>query len=89
MYKLKVRAFYPSPAMWFKYKGQRFKILKAKISNLQDEEGKIINLPLTIACKNNSLDILEIQAEGKKPLNIKEFVLGNNQFQLNAIIDND
>ncbi len=85
----KVRAFYPSPAMWFKYKGQRFKILKAKISNLQDEKGKIINLPLTIACKNNSLDILEIQAEGKKPLSIKEFILGNNQFQLNAIIDND
>ena len=44
---------------------------------------------LTIACKNNSLDILEIQAEGKKPLSIKEFILGNNQFQLNAIIDND
>lgn len=85
----KVRAFYPSPAMWFKHKGQRFKILKAKISNLQDDEGKIINLPLTIACKNNSLDILEIQAEGKKPLDIKEFVLGNNQFQLNSIIDND
>ncbi len=85
----KVRAFYPSPAMWFKYKGRRFKILKAKISNKQDEEGKIINLPLTVACKNNSLDILKIQVEGKKPLDIKEFVLGNNQFQLNTMIDND
>ena len=85
----KVRAFYPSPAMWFKYKGQRFIILKAKISNKQDDEGKIINLPLTVACKNDSLDILKIQAEGKKPLDIKEFVLGNNQFQLNAMIDND
>ena len=29
----KIRAFYPSPAMWFKHKGQRYKILKAKISN--------------------------------------------------------
>ncbi len=85
----KVRAFYPSPAMWFKYKGRRFKILKAKISNKQDDEGKIIDLPLTVACKNNSLDILKIQVEGKKPLDIKEFVLGNNQFQLNTMIDND
>ena len=85
----KVRAFYPSPALWFKYKGQRFKILKVKISNKQDVEGKIINLPLTVACSKNSLDILEIQAEGKKPLNIKEFVLGNNQFQLNEIINNE
>ena len=75
--------------MWFKYKGQRFKILKVKISNKQDVEGKIINLPLTVACSKNSLDILEIQAEGKKPLNIKEFVLGNNQFQLNEIINNE
>ena len=66
----KIRAFYPSPAMWFKYKGQRYKILKAKISNKQDVEGKIINLPLTVACSEQSLDILEIQAEGKKPLNI-------------------
>jgi hypothetical protein len=33
------------------------------------------------------LDILEIQAEGKKPLNIKEFALGNNQFQLNEKIN--
>ena len=85
----KVRAFYPSPAMWFKFKGQRFKILKVRISNKQDDEGKIINLPLTVACSKNSLDILEIQAEGKKPLDIKDFVLGNNQFQLNEIIDND
>ena len=83
----KVRAFYPSPAMWFKFKGQRFKILKVRISNKQDDEGKIINLPLTVACKNDSLDILKIQAEGKKPLDIKEFVLGNNQFQINETIN--
>jgi methionyl-tRNA formyltransferase len=74
--------------MWFIHKGHRYKILKAKISNKQDVEGKIINLPLTVACSEQSLDILEIQAEGKKPLNIKEFVLGNNQFQLNEKINN-
>ena len=85
----KVRAFYPSPAMWFKFKGQRFKILKVRVNKKQDDKGKIIKLPLTIACSKNSLDILEIQAEGKKPLDIKEFVLGNNQFQINDIIDND
>ena len=85
----KVRAFYPSPAMWFKFKGQRFRILKARTLNKQDVKGKIISLPLTIACNKNSLDILKIQVEGKKPLDIKEFVLGNNQFQLNEIIDND
>ena len=84
----KIRAFYPSPAMWFNHKGQRYKILKAKISNKKNVEGKIINLPLTVACSEKSLDILEIQAEGKKALNIKEFILGNNQFQLNENINN-
>lgn len=84
----KIRAFYPSPAMWFRYRGQRYKILKAKISNSQDHIGKIINLPLTIACKEKSLDIIEIQAEGKKPLHINEFILGNKEFQLNDIISN-
>ena len=59
----KVRAFYPSPAMWFRFKGQRFKILKVRIANKQDVKGKIINLPLTIACSKNSLDILEIQVK--------------------------
>ena len=73
--------------MWFKYKGQRYKILKAKISNKQDVNGKIINLPLTVACREKSLDILEIQAEGKKALDIKQFILGNNQFQLNEKIN--
>ena len=84
----KIRAFYPSPAMWFRYRGQRYKILKAKISNSQDHIGKIINLPLTIACKEKSLDIIEIQAEGKKPLHINEFILGNKEFQLNDIVSN-
>ena len=74
--------------MWFKYRGQRYKILKAKISNSQDHIGKIINLPLTIACKEKSLDIIEIQAEGKKPLHINEFILGNKEFQLNDIVSN-
>jgi hypothetical protein len=61
--------------------------LKAKISNKQEVEGKIINLPLTVAGSEQSWEILEIQAEGKRPLNIKEFVLCNNQFQLNEKIN--
>ena len=89
MIEKKIRAFYPSPAMWFSYRGQRYKILKAKISDSQDHIGKIINLPLTIACKEKSLDIIEIQAEGKKPLHINEFILGNKEFQLNDIVSND
>ena len=74
----KVRAFYPSPAMWFKYKGQRFKILKAKIGNGIGKSGEVISDNLEIACaKNKSIKILEIQREGKKIQKVEEFMLGS------------
>jgi methionyl-tRNA formyltransferase len=42
------------------------------------EAGEIISDDLEIACsKNQSIRILEIQRQGKKPQNINEFVLGS------------
>ena len=85
----KIRAFYPYPATWFSHKGKRYKVLKAKVSSLKGESGKILQSPLIIGCKKNSLEILEIQAEGKKPQSIDQFLLGNNNFEINSIITND
>jgi methionyl-tRNA formyltransferase len=85
----KIRAFYPYPATWFSYKGKRYKVLKAKISSLVGESGKILQIPLIIGCKKNSLEILEIQAEGKKAQTIEQFLLGNSQFEINSYISND
>jgi methionyl-tRNA formyltransferase len=85
----KIRAFYPYPATWFSHKGKRYKVLKAKVSSFKGESGKILQSPLIIGCKQNSLEILEIQAEGKKPQSIDQFLLGNNNFEFNSIITND
>jgi len=85
----KIRAFYPYPATWFSHKGKRYKVLKANVSSLEGESGKILQSPLIIGCKKNSLEILEIQAEGKKPQSIDQFLLGNNNFEFNSIITND
>ena len=85
----KIRAFYPYPATWFSHKGKRYKVLKAKVSSIEGESGKILQSPLIIGCKQNSLEILEIQAEGKKPQSIDQFLLGNNNFEINSIITND
>ena len=85
----KIRAFYPYPATWFSHKGKRYKVLKAKVSSFEGESGKILQSPLIIGCKQNSLEILEIQAEGKKPQSIDQFLLGNNNFEINSIIKND
>ena len=85
----KIRAFYPYPATWFSHKGKRYKVLKANVSSFEGEPGKILQSPLIIGCKQNSLEILEIQAEGKKPQSIDQFLLGNNNFEFNSIITND
>ena len=85
----KIRAFYPYPATWFSHKGKRYKVLKAKVSSFEGESGKILQSPLIIGCKQNSLEILEIQAEGKNPQSIDQFLLGNNNFEFNSIITND
>ena len=85
----KVRAFYPYPATWFSHKGKRYKVLKAKVSSFEGESGKILQSPLIVGCKKNSLEILEIQAEGKKSQMIDQFLLGNNNFEINSFIKND
>jgi methionyl-tRNA formyltransferase len=78
----KIRAFYPYPSMWFLHHGLRYKILKANVSEATGEPGKIIKRPLTIACKKGSLNILEIQPEGKTSMSIDQFLLGNNSFSI-------
>ena len=85
----KIRAFYPYPATWFSHKGKRYKVLKAKVSSFEGEVGKILQSPLIVGCKKNSLEILEIQAEGKKSQMIDQFLLGNNNFEINSLITND
>ena len=85
----KIRAFYPYPATWFSHKGKRYKVLKAKVSSFEGESGKILQSPLIVGCKKNSLEILEIQAEGKKSQMIDQFLLGNNNFEINSLITND
>lgn len=82
----KIRAFYPYPAMWFDHEGKRYKVLKSKISNQIGKVGEIIDTPLTIACGDQSLEILEIQAEGKKAVSIDNFILGNTNFKKNDFL---
>ena len=71
----KINGLYPNS--FFLYKGERYKILKAEISNTIGEIGNVLSDSLDIGCKDGSIKILEIQREGKRPQNIKEFMLGS------------
>ena len=73
----KINGLYPNPGAWFYFKGERYKILKANISNNFSIPGKVINNNLEISCGKNSIKILEIQREGKKVQNISDFILGS------------
>ena len=67
----------PTPGAWFEYKGDRFKILKVSKSLSNGKPGTVMDENLTISCKSNSVQILELQKEGKNKQTVREFLLGN------------
>ncbi len=73
----KINGLNPNPGAWFEHKGQRYKILSAKIIDQSGKSGFVLDDKLTIGCKEKSLQITEIKKEGKKTLALKEFLLGN------------
>jgi methionyl-tRNA formyltransferase len=74
----KINGLFPVPGAFFNFKGERYKILKAVIGNGIGQAGEVLSDKLEIACTNNqSIKILEIQRQGKKPQKIGEFMLGS------------
>ena len=84
----KINGLFPSPGAYFNFNGERYKILKGKIGNGPGKIGEVISNKLEIACSNKqSIQILEIQREGKRPQKIDEFMLGS-QIKKGSIISN-
>ena len=74
----KINGLFPSPGAFFIFNGERYKILKAEIGNGIGQVGEVISNQLEIACNDNqSIKILEIQRQGKRPQKISEFMLGS------------
>ena len=67
----------PNPGAWFEYENERYKVLRANKSSAAGKPGSVLDEELTIGCKSNSIQILEIQREGKNKQTAKEFLLGN------------
>ena len=71
------------------FDGERYKILKAEIGNGIGKVGEVITNNLEIACSNNqSIKILEIQRQGKRPQKVGEFMLGSKIKKKGSIILN-
>ena len=74
----KINGLYPTPGAFFVFKGERYKILKAEIGNQIGNPGEVVSDYMEIICGNRqSIKVIEIQRQGKKPQNIGEFVLGS------------
>jgi len=74
----KINGLYPRPGAFFIHKGERYKILKAKLTSSSGKIGEVLDNYLEISCGNKkSIKVLEIQRQGKRPQNISEFMLGS------------
>ena len=73
----KINGLYPNPSAWFIYKGERYKILKAEVSDKKGEIGSVLGDYLEVGCSDKSIKILEIQRQGKLPQKISEFTIGS------------
>ena len=73
----KINGLYPNPGAWFLFQGERYKVLKATLSDLKGQPGTVLDNNLTIASGNKSITIQEIQRQGKNIQKATEFLLGS------------
>ena len=74
----KINGLFPFPGAFFIFNGERYKILKAEIGSGIGEFGEVVTDNMEVACGNNqTIKILEIQRQGKKPQKISECMLGS------------
>lgn len=75
-----IRAFNPSPVAFTFFENNPFKIYSAKVSDLIGECGKVLKADkeLVIGCKDGSISLLKVQKAGGKPMQIQDFLRGNN-----------
>jgi methionyl-tRNA formyltransferase len=88
-----IRGLSPYPAAWCvldnktKNEIKNYKILSSKITDRRTTNNSIIELNklgFFIPCSDFYLEILELQQEGKKKMNAKEFYAGYNKFEFST-----
>ncbi len=72
------RGLSPWPGIWTMWNGKRLKLLEIKIVNkkLKNGQVKIEDDSIIIGCGKKSIEILQLQLEGKKSMDAKEFLNG-------------
>ena len=71
-----IRAHGPKPGSWFVYRGERIKILRAVKKKDRGQQSTILNTKFMLACSDGSILPTLIQREGKKAVEVKDFIQG-------------
>ena len=74
--KAQIHALNPNPGAWFKYGKERFKVWRVKKSSRSGKPSTVLDENLTVGCKSDPIQMLEIQREGKNKQLSKDFLLG-------------
>jgi len=82
----KIRAFALKPSAWFFYKNERIKIIEADFVKGDWKSSVILNNLFHIGCKNGKMLPKIIQREGKKSMELKDFLRGF-AFEINSKIN--
>lgn len=75
----RIRAFSPQPGAYTFRNGKRLKILQSEISQLKGQPGEVIALTkdaVVVGCGHESLLLLKVQPEGKRPLQVSDYLRG-------------
>lgn len=73
----KVRGMNPWPVAFTSINGKKLKIYKTVISGQSGKSGSVISVnPPTVACGDGSVELKEVQIEGKKRMSAEEFFRG-------------
>jgi len=71
-----VRAVSPIPGAWFMAKGERIKLLAARLVEGNGGPGTVLDDHLTIACGGGALRPLQLQRAGRGPMAAADFLRG-------------
>jgi len=74
----KIHAFNPYPAMYFMYRGERFKVYEGKAAEADVKEGEIKaeDKRLFIGTRDGAIEVMRIQREGKQEMTTEELLRG-------------
>jgi methionyl-tRNA formyltransferase len=72
------RGTYPWPGVWTLWEGKRLKLTETRKSNNSFTPGLVVELEkkVYVGAVEGSIELLKIQMEGKKEMDVKSFVNG-------------